>query len=403
MLDARPELTAVTTGGDVLAAHRAHGGSGEGQGALELQASVDDAVAARDAVDAELADLGPALDGARAEEQARAADVEQARTAVTEADRRRAAAGAQIGRLEQVVTSARAEAQRLQERRDAVEARRSESLLALEAAERQLSVAEDEPLEDEPDTELRDTAAEHVDRVRSEEVDQRLALRTAEERARAIAGRADTLRRQASAERQARARAAAAAAERERGAEIARLVVDAGHTAASRIETSLNGPPPSGTRSQSARAGREAAHAEARDTTNRLTALLEKLTDSVHRDEVARAESRMRLEQLTDKVLSDHGIGVDDLVAEYGPEVPVPPSDAETAEYEAARERGEQVSAPPPVPYDRADPGTTRAPRREGPRAAGQGEPAGAGGVRGAGGALHVPVHAARGPEEHPS
>ncbi|TCK25472.1 AAA family ATPase [Pseudonocardia endophytica] len=353
VLEARPELTAVTAGGDVLAAHRAHGGSGEGQGALELQAAVDDALAARDAVDAELADLGPALEGARAEEQARAADVEQARNAVTEADRRRAAAGAQIGRLEQVVTSARAEAQRLQDRRDAVEARRSESLLALEAAERQLSVAEDEPVDDEPDTELRDAAAEHVDRVRSEEVDQRLALRTAEERARAIAGRADTLRRQAASERQARARAAAAAAERERGAGIARLVVEAGHAAASHLETSLERAAAERDEVQAARAGREAAHVEARDTANRLTALLEKLTDSVYRDEVARAESRMRLEQLSEKVLSDHGIGVEDLVAEYGPEVPVPPSDVETGEYEAAKERGEQVSAPPPVPYDR--------------------------------------------------
>lgn len=31
----------------------------------------------------------------------------------------------------------------------------------------------------------------------------------------------------------------------------------------------------------------------------------------------------------------------------------MPPSAEETAEYEAARERGEQVSAPPPVPFDR--------------------------------------------------
>ena len=86
----------------------------------------------------------------------------------------------------------------------------------------------------------------------------------------------------------------------------------------------------------------------------RLTGLLEKLTDTVHRDEVLRAQSRLRLEQLTEKVLADHGLGVDDLVNEYGPDVPVPPSAAETAEYEAARERGEDVVAPPPMPFDRA-------------------------------------------------
>jgi chromosome segregation protein len=85
-----------------------------------------------------------------------------------------------------------------------------------------------------------------------------------------------------------------------------------------------------------------------------LTALMEKLTDTVHRDEVLRAQNRLRLEQLTEKVLSDHGLGIDDLVADYGPDAPVPASAGEMAEYEAAKERGEDVAPPPPMPYDRA-------------------------------------------------
>ena len=91
-----------------------------------------------------------------------------------------------------------------------------------------------------------------------------------------------------------------------------------------------------------------------RTTSNRLAALLEKLVDTVHRDEVLRAQSRARLEALTAKVLDDHGLAADDLVDEYGPHVPIGASAAETAEYEAARERGEDVVAPPPMPYDRA-------------------------------------------------
>ncbi|MBN9800019.1 chromosome segregation protein SMC [Pseudonocardia alni] len=350
---ARPGLTAVTTEGDLLTAHAVRGGTGAGEGALQLQAAVDDAVTARDAVNAELESLRPTCEGARAEETARGADLTAARAAVADADRRRSAAAAQLGRLEQVVTSARAEAERLRDRRDTVERRRSDSLIELEAAEHQLSLASDAPVDDEPDTELRDEAAERVEQVRSEEVECRLALRTAEERARAIAGRAETLRRQAHGERLARSRAAAAAAERERASEVARLVVDAGHVAAGRIERSLAAAAAERDEIQAARAERERAHTEARDTTTKLTALLEKLTDAVHRDEMVRQQTRMRLEQLTEKILGDHGIGVDDLVAEYGPEVPVPPSAAETAEYEAARERGEQVSAPPPVPFDR--------------------------------------------------
>ncbi|WP_224391711.1 chromosome segregation protein SMC [Pseudonocardia sp. ICBG1293] len=350
---ARPGLTAATAEGDLLTAHTARGGTGAGEGALQLQAAVDDAVTARDAVDAELESLRPTTEGARAEETARGADLTAARAAVADAERRRSAGAAQLGRLEQVVTSARAEAQRLRERRDTVEQRRSDSLIELEAAEHQLSLASDAPVDDEPDTELRDEAAERVEEVRSEEVECRLALRTAEERARAIAGRAETLRRQAHGERVARSRAAAAAAERERASEVARLVVDAGYVAAERIERSLAAAAAERDEVQAARAERERAHTEARDTTTALTALLEKLTDAVHLDEMVRQQTRMRLEQLTEKILGDHGIGVDDLVAEYGPDVPVPPSAAETAEYEAARERGEQVSAPPPGPFDR--------------------------------------------------
>jgi chromosome segregation protein len=238
-------------------------------------------------------------------------------------------------------------------RRDAVEGRRADALLALEAAERQLAVAEDEPVDDEPDTGVRDTAAAALAGARAAEVEARLALRTAEERARALAGRADALRRQASSERQARARAAAAREARERGARTAALVVSAGERAGAAIAVSLAAAAAERDAAAAARAGRERALAEVRTTAGRLAASLEKLVDAVHRDEVLRAQSRARLEALTAKVLDDHGISADDLADEYGPHVPVPASAAETAEYAAARERGEEVVAPPPMPYDR--------------------------------------------------
>jgi chromosome segregation protein len=352
---AHPELTAVTVDGDLLGADRAHGGSGAAAGPLDVQAAVDDAIAARDEVDRELAGLRPALDGARAEEAARLADLAAAQGQQASADQRRSAAAAQLGRLEQAVRSAAAEAQRLRERRDGVEARRSDALLALDAAEQQLAVAEDEPVDDEPDTELRDAAAEALATARSAEVDARLALRTAEERARAIAGRADALRRQAGSERQARTRAVAARAARERAATVATLVVSAGETACAKIAESLAQAATERDAAAAARDSRERALGEARVTAGRLSALLDKLTDAVHRDEVLRAENRLRIEQLAERVLAEYGLGAEDLVAEYGPDVPVPAPAAEVAECEAARERGEDVVAPPPMRYDRAD------------------------------------------------
>ncbi|WP_331715804.1 hypothetical protein [Tessaracoccus coleopterorum] len=43
-----------------------------------------------------------------------------------------------------------------------------------------------------------------------------------------------------------------------------------------------------------------------------------------HRDEMVRIEHRMRIEQLADRALSDLGLAPEVLLAEYGPDRPVP-------------------------------------------------------------------------------
>jgi chromosome segregation protein len=69
----------------------------------------------------------------------------------------------------------------------------------------------------------------------------------------------------------------------------------------------------------------------------------------VHRDEVARAEQRYRIETLEQRAGEEYGVDVETLLAEYGPAAPVPPGPQQVAEAEAAGE-----PAPDPVPYDRA-------------------------------------------------
>src|SRR5205085_8000127 len=51
---------------------------------------------------------------------------------------------------------------------------------------------------------------------------------------------------------------------------------------------------------------------------------LRELTDSVHRDEVARTQQRLRIEQLENRALEELGIAPDTLVEEFGPHRPVP-------------------------------------------------------------------------------
>ena len=66
-----------------------------------------------------------------------------------------------------------------------------------------------------------------------------------------------------------------------------------------------------------------------------------------------KAQAAMRIEQLEQQVLEQFGMAHADLVAEYGPDVALPPTDLEIAEYEQARERGDAVTAPAPMPFDR--------------------------------------------------
>jgi chromosome segregation protein len=64
----------------------------------------------------------------------------------------------------------------------------------------------------------------------------------------------------------------------------------------------------------------KAVRARVRD----LTADLDTVVNTAHGTEIARAEHRLRLAQLSDHALEEFGVETDVLVAEYGPEVPVP-------------------------------------------------------------------------------
>ncbi|MYX76862.1 hypothetical protein, partial [Streptomyces sp. SID3915] len=77
---------------------------------------------------------------------------------------------------------------------------------AEELAER-LLVAQEAPVDEEPDTSVRDRLAADGANARQTEMEARLQVRTHEERVKALAGRADALDRGARAEREARARA----------------------------------------------------------------------------------------------------------------------------------------------------------------------------------------------------
>ncbi len=350
----RPSARAVTVEGDLLGGDWAHGGSGRSLSVIEVQAAVDDGQIRLAESETCVQRLAAELQGASAEEADRDEDVDNTLAALHESDAQLAAVAEQLARLGQASRSASSEADRLHSQRDEMQERRTVALTSLAELEERLRLAQDDSVDAEPDTSHRDEAVAALGTARSEEVDARLALRTAEERARALAGRADVLRRNAQVERVARQRAADAAVARQRGAAVAADVARAGELALGSIGISVQRAAAERDAVVVERAQWEQGLVEVRARVRELAEELDKLTDTVHRDELLRAEQRLRIEQLEIKIADDFGIGLDDLIAEYGPAVPVAPLAAEVAEYELMTQRGEQVSAPKPTRYDRA-------------------------------------------------
>ena len=352
---ARPELRAVTSDGDVISHGVLTGGSAARQSTLEVQKSIDAAEATLGETRRSVESLSAALAGAVAEAESRLEVTESALAALHESDAQLGAIYEQLARLGQAARSARDEAERLVAQRTRIESSRDETRTALVEHEERLRLAESLPDETVAvGTDERDAAAAALAAARSVEMEARLARRTAEERAAGVRGKAEGLRRAAAAERAARERAEAAAAARLSAAAVAASVAEGAALVTSRLGRAVTRAAAHRDALEASRAQRAGALDVARQEATALTARLAQLTDAVHRDEVARAQAALRIEQLEEQVLESFSMSPDDLVAEYGPDVPLPPSALELEEYEAARERGETVVKPQGLPFDRA-------------------------------------------------
>ncbi|MEN1976682.1 chromosome segregation protein SMC [Cellulomonas olei] len=345
----RPDLVVATRGGDVLAAHRASGGSATAPSALHLQAALD---AARQGVQdaaARAEQARFALVGAReAQESARAA-YQDTLERLNESDAALAAVAEQLGHLGATARAARAEAERVQASLAAAEQALAEGAAELAGLTERLAAAEAEPADTdaaiEERTVQRDAAAEAASAARGRETEARLTLRTSEERARALAGRAESLDRAARTERAARERAAERERTRARHAAVATAVAQGAGQALRAVEHALARAADERAAAEAARAERDTALVAVRTQVDERQREVAQLTDAAHRDEVARAEQRLRIEQLQARAVEELGTDPAVLVEEFGPHraVPVPaPADADP-------------DAPTEVPYVRAE------------------------------------------------
>jgi chromosome segregation protein len=339
-------LTLVSRQGDVLTTSVAAGGHGKG-GRLEILAAIEQAQGDQQLIRSSVSQTArefeqaeevfavtrtQAQDANDAFEAANRELVEQ-NSQVTLAVSRRDGAAAEVTRTETALSAAR-------DSLTADIANRDAAVTALETHREQPQ--EHSHVQAQP-VDLTSLRAEVLD-ARRHETTARLAVRTAEERISASKSRAVDLQATAASERTARAAALAAAAKRRNQATVAIDVLRLANIAIAELERTLNQSYTQRSELTNEASSKASELGGLRSSIRDLTRSIQQLTTDVHRDEIARAEQRMRVEQVQARALEEFGVAPEELVAEYGPDVLVPPS---------ATAPGDEVDpqAPPPEPY----------------------------------------------------
>jgi len=314
-------LTVVTRDGDVITSNRARGGSASSNSLIEIQSLIN-------GLESQLEDLTRTCDRlkfeistAATEVEARQGDFDAALAQLNESDARIAALTEQLAVSGQNMKSAAAEVERLTNAISEASAAKSRDENELTIAQSQLGQQGDIA---EPDRTRAESLREEVSASRTTQMEARLAVRTSEERVTSIAARAQSLKDAANAEREASERAVARRGARARGAVISQAIAEAAYEALIHIERSIAKSSAERQRLESSRNDRDSETLTVRTRGRELTAELDQLTTSVHRDEIARAEQRMRIEALETKAVEELGIDVATLVSEYGPDKDVP-------------------------------------------------------------------------------
>ncbi|MDO5740339.1 MAG: chromosome segregation protein SMC [Ornithinimicrobium sp.] len=332
-------LTVVTAEGDVYGPGWVRGGSSQAPSLLELQSAlaqaqqgVADATGRAERLTFELSAARTAL--LVAEEA-----TEGALEALHDSDARMTAVAEQLAQLGQTMRSARAEHDRTSTAVAVAEEGLAATRSELTDLQARLAAAEEEPGDlTEPDGSERERLAEAAARARSAETEARLALRTQEERAKALTGRAEGLEAAARNELAARERAAARRARRVQERRTAQAVATGAAYLRSRVDGLLVAATAARERARAEQTERDQALATARARATELASDLRDLTDSVHADEIARAEQRLRIEALQIRSIEELGTDPEVLVQEYGPHqliphVPGPQEDVDDADF----------------------------------------------------------------------
>lgn len=327
-------LTAVSQEGDVVSATLARGGRLGGPSTLELHAARDEADAKISELQQAAAAIHEALIPAREALQLAQTGVDAALAELNASSSKLADVSRRLAEFGALARSSRNEAERAEQAIEQAADSRRVILEELTELTDRLDAQQAQP-EDSADlpeaTTRRDETAAAASAARGKETDARLALRTVEERMRAITGRVQSLERAARTERMARQAAEERAKKRARQARAARTVADGAARVLHALEGSLAKAQAQRDVREAERTERDAAIIEVRKAIDELNKEYAELTDVVHKDEVARATQLAKIEQLQTKSIEELSLDPETLIEEYGPHQMVPLLDGDEA------------------------------------------------------------------------
>ena len=315
------DVTVVTQSGDLVSAARARGGTSSAHSLIEIQSLSDQLQKTYEELSHTCDRLKFEISTAASAVATQQAEFDGALGKLNESDARIAALTEQLAVSGQNIKSATAEVERLT-------AAITEASSAKSRDENELSIASNQMhhggVISEPDHSRANELRNQVSTLRTAEVEARLAVRTSEERVTSIAARAQALEESAQAERDASERAVSRRGARARGAIISQSIAEAAYEVLIHIERTIAQAATERSRLEAKRGDREGETLTVRARNRELNAELEQLTSSVHRDEIARAEQRMRVEALELKAVEELGIDIPTMISEYGPDKDVP-------------------------------------------------------------------------------
>jgi len=320
-LSADPSVIAITRDGDVLSRIRVRGGSSAQNSAIEISALIERTESQLQEITNNCERIKFELVRANESLESCAKVHELALAKLNESDAKISGLAEQMAVAGQNVKNAQSEVERTMASLVEANTQRESDESDLSAA---ITQFESHQAPADPDlTHLEDLRSK-VSASRSSEVEARLILRTLEERVTALSARASALESAAQNERDLATRAVSRRESRAQGALTAQGVADASYEALIQIESSIAKAATERERLEILRSERESEILALRVTSRELTSELDALTSSVHKDEIARAEQRLRIEALEQKAVEELGVDVQTLVNEYGPANDVP-------------------------------------------------------------------------------